>query len=196
MKLKACHCCGQIHRLPSLSGTQAAVCTRCGARIVHRTTPSASRTAAAAAAAFILYWPAILLPILHIEKFGNHHESSLLIGTIELLRDGDWLVGTVVLLFSIVFPLVKIVLLLELSLLGLMKSQHKARTYRVMELMGKWTMMDVMLLAFMVMLVKLGSIVHFSFGAAVWAFVFCVAMSMLASICFDPHTIWDESSSG
>ena len=99
-------------------------------------------------------------------------------------------------LFSIVFPLVKIVLLLELSLLGLMKSQHKARTYRVMELMGKWSMMDVMLLAFMVMLVKLGSIVRFSFGAAVWAFVFCVAMSMLASICFDPHTIWDESPSG
>ena len=175
---------------------QAAVCTRCGACIGQLSTRTASRTAAAAMSAFILYWPAILLPILRIEKFGSHHESSLLIGTIELLRDGDWFVGVVVLLFSIVFPLIKIVLLLELSLLGLLKHQYKARTYRVMELMGKWSMMDVMLLAFMVMLVKLGSMAQFNFGPAVWAFVFCVAMSMLASICFDPHTIWNDSPHG
>lgn len=192
MKLKACHCCGQIHRVPALAAHQVAICTRCGAGIDRLPGRAASRTAAAAAAAFILYWPAILLPILDIEKFGHHHHSSLLFGTIELLRQGDWFVGIVVLLFSIVFPLVKIVLLLELSLLGLMHRQHQARTYRVMEFAGKWSMMDVMLLAFMVMLVKLGSLVQFHFGPAVWAFVLCVAMSMLASICFDPHTIWDD----
>jgi len=196
MNLKACHCCGQIHRLPVLSGDQVAVCTRCGAGIARLSTQTVSRTAAAAMAAFILYWPAILLPILSIEKFGHHHESSLLIGTIELLREGSWFVGTVVLLFSIVFPLIKIVLLLELSLLGLLHRQHKARTYRVMEFAGKWSMMDVMLLAFMVMLVKLGTLVQFQFGPAVWAFVLCVAMSMLASICFDPHTIWDDQQTG
>jgi paraquat-inducible protein A len=192
MNLKACHCCGQIHRLPVLSGAQVAVCTRCGAGFARLSTQTASRTAAAATAAFILYWPAILLPILSIEKFGHHHESSLLIGTIELLREGSWFVGTVVLLFSIVFPLIKIVLLLELSLLGLLHRQHKSRTYRIMEFAGKWSMMDVMLLAFMVMLVKLGTMVQFQFGPAVWTFVLCVAMSMLASICFDPHTIWDD----
>ena len=134
-----------------------------------------------------------MLPILEIEKFGHHRESSLLFGTIELLRQGDWFVGVVILLFSIVFPLVKIVLLLELSLLGLLHRQHQAVTYRVMEFAGKWSMMDVMLLAFMVMLVKLGTLVEFHFGPAVWAFVLCVAMSMLASICFYPHTIWDDN---
>lgn len=194
MQLKACHCCGQIHRLPVLAANQSAVCTRCGAGIASRPGQSASRTAAAAAAAFVLYWPAILLPILRIEKFGQHYQSSLLMGTIELLREGSWFVGVVVMLFSIIFPLVKILLLLELSLLGLLHRQHKARTYRVMEFAGKWSMMDVMLLAFMVMLVKLGTMVEFHFGPAVWAFVLCVAMSMLASICFDPHTIWDEQT--
>jgi len=193
MNLKACHCCGQIHRVPAISGAQIAVCTRCGVGFSRLATQSASRTAAAATAAFILYWPAILLPILRIEKFGHHRESSLLIGTLELLREGSWFVGSVVLLFSIVFPLVKIILLLELSLLGLLHRQHKARTYRVMEFVGKWSMMDVMLLAFMVMLVKLGTLVQFQFGSAVWAFVLCVAMSILASICFDPHTIWNDS---
>lgn len=194
MRLKACHCCGQIHRLPALAPDQSATCTRCGAGIARLPGQSASRTAASAAAALILYWPAILLPILRIEKFGHHYQSSLLTGTIELLREGSWFVGGVVLLFSIIFPLVKILLLLELSLLGLLHRHHKARTYRIMEFAGKWSMMDVMLLAFMVMLVKLGTLVEFHFGPAVWAFVLCVAMSMLASICFDPHTIWDEQS--
>jgi paraquat-inducible protein A len=53
-------------------------------------------------------------------------------------------------------------------------------------------MMDVMLLAFLVMLVKLGNLVEFHFGPAVIAFVLCVALSMLASLSFDPHTIWEE----
>lgn len=192
MKLKACHCCGQIHRVPPLAYREVAICTRCGAGMDRLPGQSASRTAAAAMAAFVLFWPAILLPILQIEKMGHRHESSLLVGTFELLREGDWFVGIVVLLFSIVFPLAKIVLLLELSLVGLMNQEHKAFTYRAMEFVGKWSMMDVMLLAFMVMLVKLGSLVEFHFGPAVWAFVFCVAMSMLASVCFDPHTIWDD----
>ena len=102
--------------------------------------------------------------------------------------------GLVVLLFSIVFPLIKIVMLLELSLLGMMNRRHKAWTYRVMEFAGKWSMMDVMLLAFMVMLVKLGALVEFHFGPAVFAFVLCVAMSMLASLSFDPHAIWEGES--
>jgi paraquat-inducible protein A len=115
-------------------------------------------------------------------------------GTIELLLHGTGFVGLVVFLFSIVLPLVKIVLLFELSLVGLLGQRHRAITYRFMEMAGKWSMMDVMLLAFMVMLVKLGSLVQFHLGPAVVAFVFCAAMSMLASMSFDPHAIWEEDA--
>ena len=193
-ELRACHCCGMIHRLPMLTEAQAAVCVRCHATI-HRDKGgklAASRTAAAALGAFFLFWPAILLPILDIERLGHHHQSSMLMGTIDLLMHGDLFVGIVVLVFSIVFPLVKIVMLLELSLLGLFRRKHKAATYRIMEYAGKWSMMDVMLLAFLVMLVKLGTLVEFHVGPAVFAFVLCVGMSMLASMSFDPHAIWEE----
>ena len=94
--------------------------------------------------------------------------------------------------FSIVFPLAKIMLLIELSWLEILGRQHKAFTLRLMEHAGKWSMMDVMLLAFLVMLVKLGNLVHFEFGPAVIAFTGCVAMSMLASLAFDPHSIWED----
>ncbi len=190
----ACHCCGLIHRVPPLAEGDRAFCTRCDATLYdpRRATRSASRTAAAAMAALILFWPAVLLPILEVDRLGHSHSSSIVSGTIELLREGEYFVGVVILLFSIVFPLTKIVLLLELSLMGLMHQRHKGLTYRVMEHAGRWSMMDVMLLALLVMLVKIGDLVSFHFGPAVITFVLCVAMSMVASMVFDPHAIWEE----
>lgn len=111
-----------------------------------------------------------------------------------MFHHGNYFIGTVVFLFSIVLPLTKIVLLLELSLLEIMHRKHKAFTLRMMEHLGKWSMMDVMLLAFLVMLVKLGDLVEFHFGPAIFAFVLCVVMSMIASLTFDPHAIWEEQS--
>lgn len=192
---RACHCCGMIHRLPQLATGQLACCTRCHSKLAVAGEPSvraASRTAAAAVAAFVLYWPAILLPILEIERLGQRSQQSILSGTFDLLNHGNYFVGTVVLLFSLVFPLAKILLLLELSWLEILHRRHKAIGLRLMESLGKWSMLDVMLLALLVMLVKLGNLVDFHFGPAVVAFVLCVAMSMVASLSFDPHSIWDS----
>jgi paraquat-inducible protein A len=110
-----------VHRLPNLSADQQAICTRCDSVILSGNASvdldsSASRTAAAAFGAFVLCWPAILLPILSIEKLGRYHEQSILSGIIELISTGNFFVGGVVLLFSIVFPITKLVLLLELLL--------------------------------------------------------------------------------
>lgn len=191
--LKSCHCCGLIQHVPALNASELASCARCRSAFAGEgdRAKSASRTAAAALGAFVLFWPAVLLPILRIEQLGHSHQSSILSGTIELFQHGSWLVGGVVFLFSILFPLTKIVLLLELSYFELLHRKHKSFTLRLMEHLGKWSMMDVMLLAFLVMLVKLGDMVEFHLGPAVIAFVLCVAMSMLASISFDPHLIWD-----
>ncbi len=192
--LRACHCCGAIHRVPGLDRHEKACCTRCGATLSRgRQRPSSTRTAALALAAFILFWPAVLLPILELERLGHRHTSSILVGALDLVAHGSWFVGCVVLLFSIVFPLAKISVLLELSLLSLLHHRHKAVTYRIMEHAGKWSMMDVMLLALLVMLVKIGSLVQFQLGPGAVAFVLCVATSMLASASFDPHSIWEDA---
>ena len=197
MTFKACHCCGLIHELPELDVGQVAACTRCRAVVCGAISGrrAAARTAALSLAALILFWPAVLLPIIEVERLGHRHASSLLFGTLEMLRQGSWFVGSIVLLFSIVFPLAKLVMLLELCLMGVLHRRHKATTYRLVEAMGRWSMMDVLLLAFLVMLVKLGSLVEFHFGPAVVAFVMCVVLSMLASLCFDPHVIWEEEFS-
>jgi len=193
---RACHCCGQIHRLPELQPGESAVCARCGHELFRQGSweRSSARTAAATLGAFLLFLPAITLPILEVDKLGHHHRSSILGGIAEMLLEGDWFVGSIVLVFSILLPLVKLTLLLELSLLGLLHRRHKAVTYRVMEYVGKWSMMDVLLLAWIVMLIKLGDLVRFQFGPGVVAFALCVMMSILASMFFDPHAIWEEET--
>ncbi|MEM1070185.1 MAG: paraquat-inducible protein A [Planctomycetota bacterium] len=195
---RACHCCGLIHQIPKVTEREVTRCVRCHARIASARDArrSASRTAAAAVAALVLFWPAVLLPVLKIEQLGQSNEQSILGGIIDLMNHGSFFVGAVVLLFSIVFPLTKIVLLIELSWLELLHRKHKTHTLRLMEHVGRWSMMDVMLLAFLVMLVKLGDLVEFHFGPAVVAFTACVAMSMIASLSFDPHAIWDSEFDG
>ncbi|MDZ4849878.1 MAG: paraquat-inducible protein A [Pirellulaceae bacterium] len=171
-------------------------CTRCGTtfRAVINRRLVAQRTAAAAIGALVLYFPAILLPILTVEQLGQRHQTSLLEGSLELLQHGSLFVGVVVILFSIVFPLVKIIGLLELSWFGIIKRPHQAAMYRAMEMVSRWSMLDVMLLALLVMIVKLGGMIEFHLGPAVFAFVGCVSMNMLASFCFDPHAIWEDES--
>jgi paraquat-inducible protein A len=153
----------------------------------------ASETMTMAMGALALYFPAIFLPILTIEQLGRRHQSSLFGGSLDLLRHGHTFVGIVVFLFSIVFPLVKILGLLELCWFGLLKRKHQALMYRAMEMLSRWSMLDVMLLALLVMMIKLSGLVEFHLGPAVFAFVGCVAMNLIAASRFDPHAIWDDA---
>jgi paraquat-inducible protein A len=194
-RLRACHCCGLVQRVQFLERNEEAFCDRCGSQVDswgRSGQQSSARCFAASLGAILLYIPAVCLPILEIEKLGHHHTSSLLGGTMDLLIHGDWVVGLIVLLFSILLPLLKLLALLELSWIGLTRRRHRAWTYRLVELAGRWSMMDVLLLALLVTMVKLGDLVSFRLGPAVLAFVMCVVMSMLASLMFDPHAIWEE----
>ncbi len=192
MTHRACHVCGTIHRLPP-TRSNCWFCTKCGSTIQlpKLREEVAARTMAAAVGALALYFPAVMLPILTIEQFGQRHQTSLLSGSLELLNHGQFVVGVIVFVFSIVFPLVKILGLLELCWFGLLHRRHQALMFRVMEAMSRWSMLDVMLLALLVMMVKLSGLVEFHLGPAVFAFVGCVAMNIVASTRFDPHAIWE-----
>ncbi len=182
----SCDCCGLTQKIPPRPSGARVLCAACQHDLAFTEAyrKSSARTAAASFGALVLFFPAVLLPILEVERLGYRHETSLLGGTIELLSQGDWFVGGIVLVFSLIFPLVKILLLLDLSLLGLLHERHQAATHRLMEILGRWSMLDVLLIALLVMLVKLGDLVAFRFGPAVIAFVLCVAMNLIASASF------------
>ena len=154
-----------------------------------------NRTAAAfALAALILYPLAVTLPMLRVEQFGHRNDSSILTGTATLLASGHLFVGLIVLLCSIVLPLGKLIAMLALTTAGfLMRREHRALTYHVVEWAGRWGMLDVLLVALLVAVLKLGDFVEVTAGPAAFAFTCCVVLSLLATAAYDPHSVWQST---
>ncbi|WP_419191303.1 paraquat-inducible protein A [Saltatorellus ferox] len=182
------------------SGSLTARCGRCGARLpqVHgaasRADDVSRRVAAVAIAALVLFPPAVTLPIMRIEEMGHSSNASIWSGSLGLLRHGDWFVGGTVFLCSIVFPLLKIGGLLAITV-GRRSLQRRARrwSWRIVDLSGRWGMLDVLLVAVVVAWVKVGDLVEISPGPAAFAFTAVVLLSLLSAALFDPHALWADA---
>jgi len=192
----ACHCCGLVHTLPKINPGSVACCTQCQSIIKDDVHPrTRSRTAAIALAALFLYPVAMSLPVMQIERFGYVSEASIWSGMVGLLAEGHLFIGFVVLLFSVLAPIGKLGLLLMLCLgRRTLSLRDRARAYRVIELVGRWGMVDVLLIAVLVAIVKLGDLVTVTPGPGVIVFGAVVFLSLLASAMFDPHVIWMDTN--
>jgi len=193
--LAACPCCGLIQQTPAPGPRQRLRCGRCHTRLGHRRSRRAAteRTAALALAALIIYPLAISMPIMRVERLGVVRDASVWSGGVALMSDGQVLVGAVVLLASVVLPLLKLVGLFALSGGALARRPRTAAfTWHVVEWTGRWGMLDVLLVAVLVAVVKLGQLMELSAGPGALAFTACVALNLAASASFDPHSLWDE----
>ena len=133
---------------------------------------------------------------MRIERFGHLKQASIWEGSVGLLSHGEFFVGTVVLVCSMVLPLFKLLGLLTLSSgASWLGSRQRSWTYRLIEWTGRWGMLDVLLIAVVVAWVKVGDLVEVRPGPAALAFTVCVLLSLLASASFDPHALWDEELS-
>lgn len=198
MPLCACHACGLVHRVGLVPARHRAACTRCGGTIRVSGHPRASARAAAFAAGALLLYPAAMgLPIMTLTRMGYEHETTVWSGMVGLLADGQIAVGLVVLFCSVVAPVMKLAAIFALSAGGLlMPHRHRAATYRLVEFLGRWGMLDVVLIALLVAAVKLGDVVRVHAGPGVAAFAGVVVLSLLASASFDARTIWEPGRAG
>ena len=145
-----------------------------------------------AASALICYPLGILLPVMTLRELGHVTETSIWAGTVSLMEHGQWLVGAVVLVCSIVVPLLKLGgLFLLCARPAWLGRHHKAALYRAIEMAGRWGMIDVLLVALVVAALKLGDLVEVAPGPGTVAFGACVVLSLVASALFNPHAIWE-----
>jgi paraquat-inducible protein A len=195
-QLRACSTCGLVHDVPDVPPRSIARCTRCKSVIRHGSNPAAeSRTAALAAAALVLYIPALLLPIMTLERLGHESIASIWSGTIGMLAEGHYTIGLTVFFFSIVAPVAKLSALFTLCYAGpLLSGGARSWIYHAVEFIGRWGMLDVLLVAVLVAVVKLGDLVEVTPGPGVIVFGMVVLLSMFASISFDPHAIWEDDA--
>ena len=184
-----CHACGL------LSPIDEQRCPRCRASLHLRNRQSIQRTLALSIAALILYFPANMLPILRIDSFAGRQENTIISGVIEFWRDGDYPVALIIFTASIMIPVLKLISIAALCLAARSGRHPRAMTrlYRVTEFIGRWSMVDVFVVAILVGVVQLGSVITIHPGAAAVSFAAVVILTMLAATSFDPRLIWDAA---
>jgi paraquat-inducible protein A len=144
--------------------------------------------------AAILYFPANFFPITYTRFLGRETESTILGGVVTLWEHGDRPIALIIFVASILVPLSKMIVLswmcLSVQLGSNFALRQKTKLYRVTEFVGRWSMIDVFVVAILVALVQVGNIMSIRPGIAVVAFAGMVATTMLASLAFDPRLLW------
>lgn len=175
---------------------QVTVCEKCGHRDRRFTNRSARLSMVFSLTALIFYIPANIFPFMTIELYGNRNSSTIWTGTTSLIEQKSYAIGAVVFLASILIPILKLLILFYLSAAGRAghRSRFKMNLYHFVEAIGRWSMLDIFLLAILVAMVKLGhwTTVQPGLGSAMFALV--VIFTMMASAYFDPRILWEEEN--
>lgn len=144
--------------------------------------------------ALIFYVPANMLPFMTIELYGNRQSSTIWQGIVTLIDSGSLTVGVVVFLASILIPLLKLLILFYLAASAGYgnHTDFKLKLLSFVEIIGRWSMLDIFLLAVLVSMLKLGrwTTVQPEPGSALFTLV--VIFTMLASATFDQRTLQED----
>ena len=194
--LMSCHACHQLSRISPMLTEGEAICPRCGAHLHLRKPNSISRTWALLIAAYILYIPANLLPVMTVISFGKGEADTILSGVKELIHAGMLPIALLVFFASITVPVLKLLALTYLLLSVQYKSQWRPRQrtklYRLTEVVGRWSMIDIFMISILIALVKLDAVATIEPGPGAISFAAVVILTMFAAMSFDPRLIWDS----
>lgn len=196
--LLSCLTCGLLSRRPR--GADAVRCPRCR-RPLHRRKPAAMlRSWTFLVAAMVLYVPANILPVMETESIFGSQRDTILSGVVFLWHSGSWPLAVVVFVASIVVPLLKMLAMMTVLIavhLGVrVHGGDLARLYRGLEVIGRWSMLDIYVVAVLVTLVQSQLVATVTPGKGAVAFGAVVVLTMLATMSFDPRLIWDSGQRG
>lgn len=187
--LLGCVECGSVHR----PGTPA--CTLCGRPLASRAPASFQKVWAWLCAGLVVYVPANVYPMLRTTTFGRTSESTIMGGVIDLVEYGSYLVAFIVFFASIMIPVGKFIAIAWLALSiqrgWPMSSHRRMHLYELVEFIGRWSMIDVFVVAILSALVQFSFVASINPGIAAVSFALSVAFTMLSAQSFDPRTIWD-----
>jgi len=195
--LLSCHVCGQLARSPR-APQQRLRCPRCDAPMHLRRPASITTTWALLVASMLLYIPANLLPMMTTASLMGSQEDTIMSGVVFLWESGSWPLALVVFFASVMVPLLKILALIYLTASVQSRSRRRlmqrARLYRLVEFVGRWSMLDIYVITILVALVQFQGLATIQAGPAAVAFGAVVVLTMFAAMSFDPRLIWDPLS--
>ena len=188
----ACRVCARVNHAP-----EGAHCSRCAAVLHHRKPNSIANTWAFLVASAILYIPANLFPVLIVTRLGAPSGSTIVGGAQELLEAGMWPLALLVFVASLMVPMLK---LLSLAIMlctthrgSAWRLEDRTRLFRIVEFIGRWSMIDIFMAGTLVALVQAGVIATIEPGLGAICFGSVVVLTMVAAACFDPRLMWDAA---
>jgi paraquat-inducible protein A len=191
--LLACRSCGLLSR-PAPRSHEAG-CPRCGAHLHFRKPGSIPRTWALLITAGILYIPANLLPMMHTSSLFDRQSDTIMSGVVYFWTSGSWYLALIIFIASIMVPAFKMIalalLLVTVQSHSRWQQDQRARLYRLVEFVGRWSMLDIYVVAVVVALVQLQGLATIQPGPGAVAFGAVVVLTMFAAMTFDPRLIWD-----
>ena len=195
LNLLVCLQCGCPARS---SAAQHPRCPRCRALLHSRKPHSLAVTAVLLALAAILYIPANLLPVMYTHTVFDDERDTIMSGVITLLQSGSWPIAVLVFIASIVVPLLKILALSIVVYSAWRPSaghrQQRSTLYRLVEFIGRWSMLDIYALSLLVTLVQVQSFASIAIGWGAAAFGAVVVLTLAAAHTFDERLLWDRTN--
>jgi len=173
-----------------------AECGRCGHKLHPRDNLSLSRVWAWWTIGLICYVPANVYPMLQTRTLTNVQESTIVGGAVELAEHGNLAIAAIILIASVLIPMGKFgaIAFLALTANRQVRATGHQRTlmYELVEYIGRWSMIDVFVVAVLSALVQLSSLAAINPGVASFFFAASVICTMLSAQSFDPRMIWDR----
>lgn len=192
--LQGCETCGLLSR--PADGDDEARCPRCDEELTFRKPASFQRTWAFLIGAAICYVPANLLPVLTTTTASGADSDTILQGVVLLWSPTGWPLSLIVLVASIMIPSAKILalgyLLITAQSGSVRNNEQRVRLYRMVEFVGRWSMVDVFVDTFTAALIQLQPLMSVEPGPGLFFFAAVVVLTMLAAESFDPRLIWDS----
>ncbi|RJG05762.1 paraquat-inducible membrane protein A [Noviherbaspirillum cavernae] len=190
--MMSCHNCGTLWQ----GAVANDACERCGTRLHLRKPASLHRTWALLITACILYIPANLLPVMITRTLLGTQHDTILSGVIYFWVSGSFGLAAIVFIASFLVPLFKLATLILITATAQRRSNwrrlERARLYRIIETIGRWSMLDIFVIALLAGLVRIHGLAEITAGWGIAAFGGVVVLTMLASLSFDPRLTWDE----
>ncbi|WP_053010825.1 membrane integrity lipid transport subunit YebS [Yersinia pseudotuberculosis] len=175
-------------------------CPRCHTPLRHRRRHSIQKTWAALIAAIVLLLPANLLPISIVYANGARIEDTIFSGVVSLASSGNFPIAAVVFIASVLVPFTKVIVLITLLLSIHLKTQHSLKTrmrlLRLITWIGRWSMLDLFVIALMMSLINRDQLFSFTMGPAAFYFGSAVILTILAVEWLDSRLIWDAYATG
>ncbi|TDF84047.1 paraquat-inducible protein A [Pseudomonas sp. H9] len=192
LKLMLCHACGKACD----ASHDIHYCDRCGAPMHARKPNALARTWAYLIAALVFYIPANLLPVMNTKMLGSGDDSTIMSGVIEFWSHGAWDIALIIFIASIAVPATKFValgmLLVTVQRGSDWAQKERSKLYRFVELIGYWSMLDVIVVALVAALVKFQALGDIEPRPGILFFGLVVVFTMLAAMSFDPRMIWES----